>query len=209
MVSVAVVYHSGEGQTAVQALAVADGAASVQGTSVRLISVEEVDRYWAELGAADAIVFGAPTHMGSASAPFKGFMDASAGIWLRQGWKDKIAAGFTNIGNRSGEKLNTLMQLAVFAAQHGMLWVGLGLMPGHISSRGAEKDINRLGSFLGAMSQSNMDGSTEVAPPASDRATAALLGRRVALTARQWTCGRKAVAGGARLRLRKPASSRS
>jgi NAD(P)H dehydrogenase (quinone) len=33
---------------------------------------------WAALDAADAIIFGAPTYMGSASAPFKAFMDATS-----------------------------------------------------------------------------------------------------------------------------------
>ena len=46
------------------------------------------------------------------------------------GWKDKIAAGFTNSGSRSGDKLATLIQLALFAARHGMHWINLGLPPG-------------------------------------------------------------------------------
>ena len=43
------------------------------------------------------------------------------------GWKDKIAAGFANSGSRSGDKLATLIQLALFAARHRMHWINLGL----------------------------------------------------------------------------------
>ena len=45
-------------------------------------------------------------------------------------WRDKVAAGFTNSGAKSGDKLHTLTSLAVFAAQHHMHWVSLGLGAG-------------------------------------------------------------------------------
>lgn len=186
MPKIAVVYHSGYGHTAKQAQAVAKGAESVDGASVQLISVDEADRHWDSLNGADAIIFGAPTYMGSLSGPFKNFMDASSKVWFAQGWKDKIAAGFTNSASQSGDKLNSLIQLAVFAAQHGMVWVGTGLMPGNNSSKGSVEDINRLGSFLGAMAQSNADAPPELAPPPADLKTAELLGERVAKAALRW-----------------------
>ena len=37
---------------------------------------------WDQLAAADAIIFGAPTYMGSASAQFKQFADASSKVSL-------------------------------------------------------------------------------------------------------------------------------
>lgn len=37
--------------------------------------------------------------------------------------ENKITASFTNSHSLSGDKLNYLMQLVVFAAQHGMIWV--------------------------------------------------------------------------------------
>jgi hypothetical protein len=40
--------------------------------------------------------------------------------------------------------------------------------------------MNRLGSSLGAMSQSNVEQPPELAPPPEDRCTAAHLGERVA-----------------------------
>jgi len=183
MSKIAVVYHSGYGHTAVLADAVKSGAMRVPGTSVELIKVEDVEAKWETLNTSDAIIFGAPTYMGSASAPFAGFMDASSKIWMNQLWKDKVAAGFTNSSSQSGDKLNTLVQMMIFAMQHGMIWIGLGHLAGNNSSTGSANDINRLGSFAGAMAQSNSDQSADVAPPEADKLTAALLGERVAMFA--------------------------
>jgi multimeric flavodoxin WrbA len=77
--------------------------------------------------------------------------------WRAQAWKDKIAAGFTNSASQSGDTLNTLIDLSVFAAQMGMIWVGVGDPPGNNWSGGPRDDVNRLGTWLGAMSQSNGD----------------------------------------------------
>src|SRR5438876_3767274 len=154
MTQIAIVYHSGYGHTARQAEAVARGVRSSPGAIAHLVRVEDVEQHWATLAAADAIAFGAPTYMGSASAPFKAFMDASSKAWGAGSWKDKVAAGFTNSASQNGDKLATLQQFAIFAAQHGMIWVGLGLPPGNNSSKGSPEDLNRLGSFLGAMGQS-------------------------------------------------------
>jgi multimeric flavodoxin WrbA len=180
MTTVAIVYHSGYGHTAKQAEAVRQGAASVTGVKVVLLTSDEAQQQWEVLNAADAIIFGSPTYMGSASAQFKAFMDASSKAWFTQDWKDKIAAGFTNSASQSGDKLNTLIQLAVFAAQHGMIWVGLDMLPGNNNSKGSVNDLNRLGSFLGAMAQSNADEPAEAAPIDSDLKTAQRLGERVA-----------------------------
>lgn len=151
MTQIAIVYHSGYGHTQKQAEAVAAGAASVTGVKAILIPVAEAETRVAELTAADAIIFGAPTYMGSVSGPFKTWMDTTSKVWGQ--WNGKLAAGFTNSASQSGDKLNSLVQLAIFAAQHGMIWVSLGLMPGNNNSKGSVNDLNRLGSFLGAMAQ--------------------------------------------------------
>ena len=186
MANVVIVYHSGFGHTARQAAAVAEGVASVVGAIPLLVPVESAEEHGAALAAADAIIFGSPTYMGGVSAPFKAFMDASSKVWFTHGWKDKLAAGFTNSASHSGDKLNTLISLAVFAAQHGMMWVSLGLKPGNNTSAGSSEDLNRLGSYLGAMAQSNADAGPEIAPPSSDLQTAHALGRRVAEAALRW-----------------------
>jgi NAD(P)H dehydrogenase (quinone) len=193
---VAVVYHSGYGHTAKQAEAVARGAASAPNTETLLISVENIDSYWNALESVDAIIFGSPTYMGSASAQFKGFMDATSRHVFAKGgkWRDKVAAGFTNAASRSGDKLATLQQMSIFAAQHGMHWVNLGLPPGHNASTTTEDSLNRHGFFLGAGAQSDADMPADVAPTSADLKTAEHLGARVAKVAREIAVGRRALA---------------
>ena len=189
---VAIVYHSGYGHTERQALAVGRGAGEVAGTDVLLLPVEEAETRWDDLDTAEAIIFGAPTYVASMSARFKAFAEASShAVMARGGWQDKLAAGFTNSGARAGDKLATLTQLALFAAQHGMHWVNLALPPANNSTLGSEDDLNRLGFWLGAAAQSNVDQGADVAPPDSDLATARHLGRRVAIAARQFALGRR------------------
>jgi NAD(P)H dehydrogenase (quinone) len=88
---IAIVYHSGYGHTARQAEAVKDGASQVENTETLLLTVEDAQRRWDDLAAANAIIFGAPTYTGSASAAFKAFMDASSHAVMTKGfgWKDK------------------------------------------------------------------------------------------------------------------------
>ena len=191
MNTVAIVYHSGYGHTAEVAKAVARGAADIAGIEAKLGPVADIDRHWQDLDAADAIIFGAPTYMGSVSAPFKAFMDASSKVWFTQGWKDKIAAGFTHSGSQGGDKFNTVTQLFTFAMQHGMIWSGLGLLPGNNSSKGSVNDLNRLGSSTGSLTQSGVDQGAE-AIPESDLKTAEHLGRRVALVTLQFAGERTA-----------------
>lgn len=186
MARIAIVYHSGYGHTKVQAEAVHRGASEVAGVDVRLIAVEDHTEHWDDLDGADAIIFGSPTYMAGPSAPYKAFLDATSSRWADQRWKDKLAAGFTNSAGYNGDKLATLQHLALFAMQHGMVWVGLGLLPGNNTSKGSPEDLNRLAGFIGAMAQSNADATAEVAPPASDQRTAAHLGRRVAEAALRW-----------------------
>jgi NAD(P)H dehydrogenase (quinone) len=190
---IAIVYHSGYGHTARQAEAVKAGVEQVDGAEALLLTVAEAQTRWDDLASAEAIIFGAPTYMGSASAQFKAFQDATSKAVLAKGfaWKDKIAAGFTNSGARSGDKLATLIQIALFAAQHGMHWVNLDLPPANNSTTGSEEDLNRLGFWLGAAAQSNTDQGPDVAPPEADLATARHLGKRVAQTTLQFVRGRE------------------
>src|ERR1700757_3373941 len=137
----------------------------------------------ATLDESDAIVFGCATYMGSASAVFRAFLEAAfQPHWLEQRWKDKVAAGFTNSASQNGDKLCTLFQLSVFAMQMGMIWVGVGDLPGNNWSGGARSDLNRLGSWVGAMGQSNAD---EDKPSIGDIDTAERLGARIALITRR------------------------
>jgi len=179
--TISIAYHSGYGHTKVLAEAVREGAISVDSTTAHIIDVTAMsDRAWELLNRSDAIIFGSPTYMGAVSGPFKTFMDQTSRIWLNRGWQDKLAAGFTVSSSQAGDKFATLSQLSTLAAQHGMLWVSLGLLPGNNSSTASIEDINRIGSSIGAMAQANADEGGDVAPPPADRETARRLGQRVA-----------------------------
>lgn len=192
MTTVSVVYHSGYGHTEVVALAVGKGVKNA-GAGLHMIkvgpdgSIPEAD--WAHLNESDAIVFGAPTYMGSVSGPFKMFMDATSKVWFQKGWKDKMAAGFTNSLSMSGDKLNTLFQLTVLAAQHGMVWVSQGEPNESVAeagNSGNSQSVNRIGSYLGLMVQSD-NVAPDQSPSAGDIKTAELFGERIAGAAKRWT----------------------
>lgn len=187
---ICIVHHSGYGHTARQAAAVADGVRRVDGVECIELPVAELEDTeapgWAELDAAAAIIFGCPTYMASNSAEMKKFMEATSPRWMEQKWADKLAAGFTNSGSQNGDKQNTLVAFASLAAQHGMVWINLNLLPGNNNSEGSVDDLNRLGASLGAMAQSNIDQGPEDCPPESDLETARRLGQRVAECALRW-----------------------
>ncbi|SES15490.1 Multimeric flavodoxin WrbA [Streptomyces sp. yr375] len=186
---VSVAFHSGYGHTAVLAEAVRAGAADA-GAEVHLIDVSEItEEQWTLLDGSDAIVFGSPTYMGTASGAFHTFAEATSARWATQAWQDKLAAGFTNSGSKNGDKLHTLQFFQILAGQLGMHWVNLGLTPGWNSSTGSENDLNRLGVSLGAAAQTNVDAGPEGVHKA-DAATAEHLGRRVAETAKIFVAGR-------------------
>ena len=192
MPSLAVVYYSKEGHTHQVAEAFAEGAKAVAGVTVELVRVADADLQngrWkndaqlATLSAADGIVFGTPTYMGGIATQLKAVIDAASGVWMKQGWRDKLAAGFTHSGGLSGDKLTTLVGLMVNALQHGMVWVGTGFL-----SEGSTPDkANRLVSFTGAMAQTDY-GQSEINP--GDRETAVRFGRRVAETLVRWQKGK-------------------
>jgi multimeric flavodoxin WrbA len=178
--TVGIAYTSGYGHTRELANAVAAGVQSVPGTTLEMIDIATItDADWQTLDTCDAIIFGTPTYMGSASGAFHAFAEATAGRWMTRAWQDKIAAGFTNSGSMSGDKLHTLQYLSLLAAQHGMHWISLGLLPGWNTTIASEHDDNRLGFYLGAGAQTWNDQGPE-AVHSADLSTARHLGQRVA-----------------------------
>lgn len=179
MAKIVVVFHSGYGHTKKQAEAVAKGA----GAELLPIDAEGnlTEAQWAAIDAADAIIMGTPTYMGSVSWQFKKFADASSKPWFTQKWKDKLFAGFTNSATMNGDKLSTLHYLFTLAMQHSGIWVGTGMMPSN-SKAAQRNDVNYVGSFSGAMMQTPSDASVDEVLP-GDLETARLFGARVAATA--------------------------
>ncbi len=187
-IKVAIIYHSGYGHTHVIAEHVLAGARQVKNCSADLFTVKELKGKLDILKDYDAMIFGSPTYMGSVTAAFKEFMEESSKPWFTQDWKDKLAAGFTNSLSLSGDKLNTLVQLFIFASQHSMNWISLG----HLNQSGKEgvpsgdiQAVNRLGSYSGLMAQSE-NVSPDQSPGEGDQKSARLLGQRVAEAALRW-----------------------
>jgi NAD(P)H dehydrogenase (quinone) len=181
MKTVSIVYFSGTGHTAQMAEAVLRGATGLAGVTAQALPIRPEDivngkfaneALLEQLTASDAIVFGSPTYMGSVAAQFKAFADATGGIWYQRKWADKLASGFTHSGSPSGDKLSALQYLSLFAAQHGMIWIGN--LEITAPSTG-DTTINRVGSYLGVMGAGRDD-----KVDAGDLVTAERLGARVA-----------------------------
>lgn len=174
--SIVVVYYSGYGHTKRVAEKVASGA------QAELIAIDEhgdiQESDWQKLNDAKAIIFGAPTYMGSVPWQFKKFADATSKVWFTRGWQDKIFAGFSNSASLNGDKQVSLQYLQTLASQHGGIWVSLGLPPSNTLSATRE-DINNLGGSVGLLVQSPSDaGADKIA--SGDLETAVKFGERVA-----------------------------
>ena len=187
-VKIAIVYFSKFGHTKLQAEAVRDGAASFPGAEVLLLDAAEAAKRIDELDSFDAIVFGTATYMGNIAAGMKSFLEATVTKWGNGKWKDKIAGGFTNSSNFSGDKFNTLVGLFTTAMQLNMIWVGIGDTVG-ANEPDAESTvngpspacINRNSASIGPMA-SSFGVRTPAAPPAGDIETAKRYGLRIAQT---------------------------
>ena len=177
MATVSVVYHSGTGNTQKMAEAVLQGVEGVEGVTANLIAIDGkdiIEGRWSnnatltQLDASDGIIFGSPTYMGSVTGQLESFFDGTSDRCYGEVWKDKVAAGFSVSAGPSGDKFNTMVRFVTYAMQMGMIWVGLGIIPG-------AGGLNRLSFFMGAGGQAMRDAPNEV-----DKKTGEFLGRRVA-----------------------------
>lgn len=176
MSNISVVYFSGYGHTKVIAQTFAHEIAA------NLIEIDAngdiQEQDWQTLDQSDAIVFGAPTYMGTAPWQFKKFADASSKKWFTRAWQDKIFGGFTNSASLNGDKQVTLIQLQTLASQHGGIWVSLGLLPAN-SKSATREDVNNLGGSVGLLVQTPSDASVEEIP-SGDLDTAKVYAQRIA-----------------------------
>lgn len=189
----AIVYHSRSHSVEKLASQIEIGIRSAINTAeVNLISASEAKNKIELINNSDAIIFGSPTYFGSISSEMKSFFDSIGEIFMNKRWKDKIAAAFTHSSSLSGDKLMTLMQIMVFAMQNGLVWVGQELLPNEPykipqewSDLGeGELEVNRLGSWLGLMAQSDQRKGIELSN--SDFLTARLFGKRIATVTRNF-----------------------
>lgn len=179
---ICVPYFSGAGHTALLARAIAEGAGGARVIDVTVIRPDD----WEALDAATAIVFGAPTYMGSTAARFDQFLEEASGPrWHTGQWRDKLAGGFTVACHPSGDKGFALQRLATFAAQMGMIWVGQAEIGTPVIED--RPGINRDGSWLGLMATEVQ--ADDMLLDVTDLETARLYGARLARATRRWQAG--------------------
>ena len=183
MAKIVVLFHSGYGHTRKQAEAVLAGANTTPGATAALMPIDAegmiAEADWTTLAEADAIVFGSPTYMGGPSWQFKKVADTSSKPWFGQAWKDKIGGGFTNSASMNGDKFNTITYFVTLAMQHGMVWIGTGMLPAN-SKAANRNDLNYLAGSTGAYAQSPSDSSPDEGPLPGDLETAKHFGSRLA-----------------------------
>jgi NAD(P)H dehydrogenase (quinone) len=193
MKNIAIVYHSGFGNTEQLATALERGAQSIDGVRVERLTLTgdqvqagrwQDETIMTKLNAADAIVFGSPTYMGSVSGIFKCFADATAQTWMNHGWQDKLAAGFTTSSHPSGDKVMTLHYLVTLAAQLRMVWLGPVEQASHMT--GSDQGIDQWGFYLGVGGLGTVQPGFGSGPTPGDLLTAEKYGERIAKAALGW-----------------------
>lgn len=187
MKKIAIIYHSGYGHTKRVADTLYQTIQKNGGIEVSLFTTEQAIKNLDTLDDYTTLVFGCPTYMGGPSAPFKAFADATSKKWMQHTWKNKLAAGFTNSTGLAGDKLSTLMYFVTLVAQHGMVWISLGILPALTKTgHGATPEmVNRMGSSLGLATQSdNADPSQTPSP--GDLETAKLFAQRIVEITKNW-----------------------
>jgi len=78
----------------------------------------------------------------------------------------------------NGDKGSTLAYLNTLAAQHGGLWISLGMLPSNTKAA-TRNDVNNLGGSVGLLVQAPSDAGAD-AIPQGDVDTARKFGERVA-----------------------------
>ena len=174
---ISIVYHSTTGHTE-QLAKFLHAALESPCANIHLINVDDKIDYWETLHHSDTIIFGSPTYMGSISARFKYFIEETGKFWYKQLWKNKLAAGFTNSSTTNGDKLNTLNSLFLFAAQHSMHWINLGVLPRFVNDEQTDGQ-NRMASYVGLMAQTNNSQKEVIPLHPGDELTAELFAKRI------------------------------
>jgi NAD(P)H dehydrogenase (quinone) len=192
MTKILVLYYSSYGHTEAMAKAVAEGAASIEGTQVETKRVPElvpdevaeksgfkrdqeapiatVD----ELADYDAIIFGTPTRFGNMTAQMRNFLDQTGGLWAQNALVGKVGSVFTSTATQHGGQETTITSFHTTLLHHGMVIVGL---PYTFSGNSEVSEISG-GTPYGASTLANSDGSRQ--PSNNELAGARFQGRHVA-----------------------------
>lgn len=143
MTKVLVLYYSSYGHIEAMAAAVAEGAASVPGTTVSVKRVPELvpeavaaasgmktDQSAPiatpdELADYDAIIFGTPTRFGNMAAQMRNFLDQTGGLWFAKALVGKVGSVFVSTASQHGGQETTITSFHTTLLHHGMVIVGL------------------------------------------------------------------------------------
>jgi NAD(P)H dehydrogenase (quinone) len=205
MIKILVLYYSSYGHIELMAQSVAEGAASVSGSTVTIKRVpelvpEDVARASGiklqqaapiatidELPEYDAIIFGSPTRFGSMAAQMRNFIDQTGVLWQRGGLVGKVGSAFCSTAGQHGGQESTVLSFHTTLLHHGMVVVGVPYIPEMLGT----KEISG-GSPYGATTIAGVDGSRQ--PTSNELAIARIQGQHVARTAMALTVGRVGMA---------------
>lgn len=202
MTRILVLYHSMYGHIETMATAVAEGAASVDGTEVIIKRVPETMPEEAfknaggksdqdapvasptELADYDAIIFGVPTRFGNMSGQMRNFLDQTGGLWAKGALAGKVGSVFASTGTGGGQEM-TITSTWTTLAHHGMVIVPLGY------TTEEQFDISKVsgGTPYGATTLAGGDGSRQ--PDQRELAIARHQGKHVASIASALSSGLK------------------
>ncbi len=192
MTKVLVLYYSSYGHVERMAQAIAEGAASVAGTTVTVKRVPELvpedvarkagmkaDQHAPlatvdELADYDAILFGTPTRFGNMAAQMRNFLDQTGGLWVKGALVGKVGSVFVSTATQHGGHETTITSFHHTLLHQGMVIVGL---PYSFAGQ-TRLDETTGGSPYGAGTLAGGDGSRQ--PSDNELAGARFQGRHVA-----------------------------
>ena len=142
-----VVYYSMYGHIHHMAEAIAEGAKGVSGSTVEMrrvpetLSPEILEKMGAleaqksfdhvpvctvaELGTADAVIFGTPTRYGNMCGQMRQFLDATGQLWVSGALVGKAGSVFTSSATQHGGQESTILSFHTTLLHLGMVIVGL------------------------------------------------------------------------------------
>lgn len=131
----------------------------------------------ADLGAADGVLFGAPTRFGLMAAQMKNFFDMMGGLWMAGSCNDKPAACFTSTATQHGGQEVSNYTMWPVLAHLGFLIVGVCYATPELTTTTTGGGPYGPGHIAGGMSDIPVDDT--------EKAICRALGSRVAKIAEQ------------------------
>ena len=174
MAKILILFHSGSGNTAKMADYIAEGAAEIDGTQIRRLSVEEAS--YKDLEWCDGMAVGSPTQYGTVAHQMKRWWDELS----PEGWgknDGKIGCAFSSAGAWGGGHELTCMTLLTILMNYGFLTFGVtdyvdkqfsphygSVCAGQPREEKVQKSCRRLGRRLAEWASSLIDGNKEHHP---------------------------------------------